>query len=152
PTKGDVKQLGILAVVDLDFELRQLTIGVAIAYDIQNILSVKLPVKARFNFDVARDWEFDMGTLGSPASALVLNIVKASGYLMFAGDKIEGFPLPPDRHPGILQGFAIAAGVRASVEFGDKSINLYLAVSAQLDAAIVFSPFHVYGIMELKGQ
>jgi large repetitive protein len=152
PTKGDVKQLGILAVVDLDFELHQLTIGVSIAYDIEKILSVKLPVKARFNLDVAKDWELDIGTIQNPASALVLNIVKATGYLMFAGEQITGFPLPPDRHLGVLKGFAIAAGVRASVEFGNKNINLYLAVTAQLDAALVFSPFHVYGIMELKGQ
>src|SRR4029450_6940533 len=119
PTKGDVKQIGILAVVDLDFELRQFMIGVSIAYAIHSIPSVKLPVKARFNFDKAADWELDIGTIKSPASALLLNIVKATGYLMFAGQQISGFPHPPGPQSGILPGFAIAAGVRAAVTFGD---------------------------------
>jgi hypothetical protein len=141
-------------VVDLDFELHKLTIGVLLSYDVdegKSLLSLRLPVGARFNFKKAEDWELDVGTIQNPASALVLNIVRASGYLMFAGDGIPDFPHPPGPEGG-LKHFAIALGVRAALTLGDEAIGLYLKVSARLDAAVVFSPFHIYGLLELTGQ
>jgi len=35
---------------------------------------------------------------------------------------------------------------------GDEGSGLFFKVSAKLDAALVFSPFHIYGLMELRGQ
>ncbi len=149
-TEGPVDNLGILAVVDLDFNLRKLTIGVLIAYEVKDLISLQVPVEASFAFDNAQDWHFYMGRISAPVSAEVLGIVKATGYFMIDGDQITGFPGPGG--PTTLQGLAIALGLKAAVILGDESSGLYLKVSAGFDAGLTFSPLHVYGVLELRGK
>ncbi len=149
-TKGSVESLGILAVVDLDFNLNKLTIGVLIAYEIKDLISLKIPVEAGFSFNNINDWNLYIGRISAPITAEVLGIVKAQGYFMIDGDKIDNFPGPEGNIT--LQGLAIAVGLKASIILGDESSGLYLKVTAGFDAGISFSPFHVYGIMELRGE
>ena len=149
PTEGEVT-LGILAVVDLNFVINKLTIGLIIAYEIEDLLSVKIPVRPRFSFESIHDRNLYIGSIDAPASVEVLGIVKAKGYLMFDGVAIENFPGPDG--PIRLPGLAAALGFKASVILGDEDIGLYLEVMASLNVGLSFSPFHLYGILELRGK
>ncbi len=148
-TEGEVTA-GLLAVVDLDFNLNKLTIGVLINYEIKGLISLKIPVEAAFGFEDLSKWHLYIGSIASPVSAEVLGIVKAQGYFMIDGDKIDNFPGPSGLMT--LEGLAIAMGLKAYVIFGDESSGLYLKVTAGFDAGISFSPLHVYGVMELRGK
>ena len=150
PTEGSVSELGILAVVDLNFAINRITIGVLISYEVKKLISLKVPVEASFFLDDIRKWHLYLGSIATPASADVLGLVKAQAYLMFDGDQITNFPGP--NGPITLPGLAIALGIRASVVFGKESSGLYLKVSAQLDAGISFSPFYIIGILDLRGK
>ena len=150
PTEGNVSDLGILAVVDLNFAIGRITIGVLITYEVKSLISLKVPVEASFFLDDIRKWHLYLGSITTPASADVLGLVKAQAYLMFDGDKIANFPGP--NGPITLPGLAIALGIRASVVFGRESSGLYLKVSAALDAGISFEPFYIIGILDLRGK
>jgi hypothetical protein len=150
PTEGRVSDLGILAVVDLNFAIGRITIGVLISYEVKSLISLKVPVEASFFLDDIRKWHLYLGSIATPASAEVLGLVKAQAYLMLDGDKIANFPGP--NGPMTLPGLAIALGIRASVVFGRESSGLYLKVSAALDAGISFEPFYIIGILDLRGK
>jgi len=148
-TKGTGDSLGILAIVDINIPLQTLTIGILIEYEIRRLLSIRIPVEAGFDFRDISKWHLYLGKIEAPISCEILGIVKGSAYLMFAGDQIENFPTP--RGPVTLPGLAIALGIRAALILGNENIGLYLKVSASLDAGLSFSPFHIYGFLELRG-
>jgi large repetitive protein len=155
PKPKDVKEAGknesagILAVVDLDFNLGRLTIGFIIEYNIEKLLSLRIPVVSGFKFNNPKDWFVDLGSHVVPAEALILGIARGYAYLMIHGNGIPDWPKPGEFK---LKGFSIALGVGASVVFGKKSSGLYLEVRGDLAAGVSFSPLHFYGILELKGQ
>ena len=156
PKPPDVKQaghdqsVGILAVVDLDFNLGLLTIGLILEYNIKSVLSLRVPIVSQFSFNDPQNWFIDLGNNIMPASATILGIVKGYAYLMVHGNGIQNWPKPGD--PQKLFGFSIAFGLGASLVFGDKDSGLYLEVGGDLAAGIGFSPLHFYGILTLRGQ
>lgn len=149
-TKGPVESLGLLGVVDLNFDLHKVTVGIAVNYEIKDLIKLKVPVEALFTFNDASKWHLNIGSIDAPASAEILGIYKAKGYLMFTGDQIANFPTPSG--PITLPGLAIALGIRASLVLGDEDSGLFLRVSSALDASLVFSPFHVHGSLLLEGE
>jgi hypothetical protein len=149
-TKEVVESLGLLGVVDLNFELQKLTIGIALNFEAKDLIKLKVPVEVLFTFNDTSKWHMHVGSIDAPASAEILGIYKAKGYLMFAGDEIAHFPTPLG--PITIPGLAIALGIRASLVLGDEDSGLFLKVSAALDASLVFSPFHVHGSLLLEGE
>src|SRR5262245_54585832 len=149
-TKGPVESLGILGVVDLNLELAKITIGLALSHEIKDLIKLKVSVEALFTFSDTSKWHLNIGSIEAPASAEILGIYKAKGYLMFAGDEIANFPTPLGTIT--IPGLAIALGIRAALVLGDEDSGLFLKVSAALDASLVFSPFHVHGALTLKGE
>ncbi|WP_121355640.1 OmpA family protein [Flavisolibacter nicotianae] len=146
---GQNKSAGILAVVDLDFNLQRLTIGFIIEYNIEKVLSLRIPVVSGFSFTNSKDWFVDLGNNVLPAEALILGIARGYAYLMIHGNGIQDWPKPGDHK---LTGFSIALGIGASLVFGKKSSGLYLEVRGDLAAGVSFSPLHFFGLLELKGQ
>lgn len=146
---GKNKSAGLLAVVDLDFNLGRLTIGFIIEYTIEKVLSLRMPVVSGFSFNNSKDWFVDLGNNVVPAEALVLGIARGYGYLMIHGNGIPDWPRPGDHK---LTGFSLALGLGASLVFGKKSSGLYLEVRGDLAAGVSFSPLHFFGLLELKGQ
>jgi hypothetical protein len=140
---------GILAVIDLDFNIGRLTIGMIMQYDIESILSLRIPIEAEFNFGNAADWHVYIGSNKLPAEAMILGIVRGYAYLMFSGKGIPDFPKDGDH---ILNGFSLAVGIGASVIFGDYEDGLYLEVAGDFKAGIGFSPLCIYGNLTLRGE
>jgi large repetitive protein len=146
---GQNESAGILAVIDLDFNLGRLTIGFIIEYNIEKVLSLRIPVVSGFSFDNPKDWFVDLGNHIVPAEALILGIARGYAYLMIHGNGIPNWPKPGDFK---LTGFSIALGLGASLVFGKKSSGLYLEVRGDLAAGVSFSPLHFFGLLELTGQ
>ena len=138
PGLGDANlTTGMLGVLDLDFNLGQLTIGVLVQFSVESIISVRIPVELFFSWKDPSNWHLYLGTTTVPVSPDVLGIVKAYGYFMIDGKKIDPLP-PPARLP--LPGIAVALGIKASIVLGDEDIGLYLRVSAGADLGVSFSP------------
>lgn len=142
--------VGILGVIDIDFNLRQLTVGVLIDYEIKNLVALQLPVELFFDMDEPKNWHLYLGTHKHMAGAKVLNLVRAFGYFMIEGKQISDFP--PDS--GInLPGTAVAAGLEASIIFGEESIGLYLKVAVGAHVGISFAPeLFLVGELFLEGE
>ncbi|MEO5682197.1 MAG: hypothetical protein ABIQ88_06120 [Chitinophagaceae bacterium] len=148
---GHSESAGILAVVDLDFNIGRLTIGLIIEYNIESVLSLRIPVVSQFSLHEAKDWFMDIGSNIMPAEALILGIVRGYAYIMVHGNGIPNWPVP-GQPPKLPSGFSLAFGLGASLIFGDKSSGLYLEVGGDLAAGISFSPLHFYGLLRLRGQ
>ncbi len=129
--------LGVLGVIDVDFNLRQLTVGVIINYEIKDLVKIQLPVEIFFHMDEPKNWHLHLGTNKQMAGAKVLNIDRAYGYFMIEGLKILDFPPGSNLN---LCGTAVATGIEASVIWGDESIGLYLKVVAGAHIGISFTP------------
>jgi len=143
---------GILGIVDLDLNIpAKLTIGVLADLEIEELISVQLPIEVFFRFNDLRDWHYYIGKIEAPASALVLNLVRARGYFMVDGREIAHFP--PPSGPG-LPGTAIATGIEASVLFGDEDVGLYLRVTAGAHLGVAFLPSTIFivGQIFLDGE
>lgn len=143
--------VGILGVIDLDFARHSFTIGIIVNLEIKEIVSVVVPVELFTKLDDLNNWHLYVGTFGAPASAMVLNIVRGFGYVMIAGHEITGWPGYGQTRN--LPGIAMAAGIGASIVFGDEGIGLYLKVSARADVAVTFSPkLFLVGRVQLDGE
>jgi hypothetical protein len=143
---------GILGVVDLDFNLWQLTVGVLIDMEIEHILRVQIPVELWFKLQAPWPWHLHIGTFQSKATAEVLNLVRAYGYFQISGHDIVGWPGYDTTRT--LTPIAVATGVAASILLGDEGIGLYLRVSAKADLGVSFFPGKMYmiGRIRLDGE
>jgi len=144
----------LLAVMEISEH--SLTIDLVVNYDmLKPLLEIHIPIEAFFNFDETGDWRLDVGTFSAPATVKYLFTLRGAGYLMLHGNGIPapGQPPNPDEFPiGPLQGFSVAAGVRAALVWGSEDIGLYLKVAAQADVGISYKPFLVTGKMTLSGE
>ncbi|HEX9767161.1 MAG TPA: hypothetical protein VGA36_10395 [Nitriliruptorales bacterium] len=148
---GNDLTAGILGVIDLDIGRRSFTLGIIVDLEIEEIVSLTVPVELFTKLDDLKNWHLYIGTFGAPASATVLDIVRGFGYVMIAGHEITGWPGYGQLRN--LPGIAMAAGIGASVVFGDESIGLYLKVSARADVAVSFSPrLFLVGRIQLDGE
>jgi hypothetical protein len=80
----------------------------------------------------------------------VLNAIRAHGYFMLNGDKIDGFPTPSG--PITLPGIAVATGIKVSLLLGSEKARLYLRCAAEAHLGVAFSPFFITGNIFLKGE
>jgi hypothetical protein len=143
--------VGILGVIDLDFRRGTFTLGIIVNLEVEEIVSVIVPVELFADFTNVSNWHLYVGTFNSPASAMVLNIVRGFGYFMIAGHSIDDWPGYGTTRQ--LRGIAVATGVGASVVLGDEGIGLFLKVSLRADIAVTFSPrLHLIGRVQLDGE
>jgi hypothetical protein len=140
----------ILAVIDLDFGRGTLTIGLAIEFDVDPLLVIKLPVEAFFNFHDTSDWHLHVGRYDAPVQATVLSVFDATGYLMLSGNGIPSHPagISGNTLPAVT-GFSIGAGLHVSFTWGGGP--LYAQLAAGFDAVVGFSPFRMAGILGVRG-
>jgi len=142
---------GLLGVIDLDFARMQLTLGIVADLGIGEVLRVTVPTELFVKLDDPRIWHLYLGKHNAPATAIVLNLVRASGYFMIEGDKIENWPGTDP--PSTLTGLALAAGLEAAIVLGDQSIGLYLRVAAGAHFGVSFSPkLFIAGRVYLEGE
>lgn len=140
------QSVGILAVVDLNFQVGYIAIGLILAYEIENLLRIEVPIDTSFSFHDIEDWHLYIGSLRNKASAEILGITKGTAYLMFDGKGIPDFPLGP------LNGFSVAAGIAASLVLGDESSGLYAKVAGSVDMGVSTAPLHFFGRLQLGGS
>jgi hypothetical protein len=137
-----------LAVLDLDFGRGTITIGVVAAYEIESILTVRVPVTAFFSTQQVQNWFVDLGTYTDRVTVSVLDVISGSGYLMIHGN---GVAIPG--LPAVSSGLGIATGFHISaVLMGSKAIGLYLEVAAGFDAIVGFDPFFIAGKIYARGE
>jgi len=144
-------QGSILAAVEITPE--QLAVGLVAEQSWGGLLKVRVPASARFSFGDITDWALDIGGFpedqppGVPVSISFLNRFEADGYIVIRGNGIRHFPLRS------LPGFAVAAGVRASILWGAEEIGLYTRVAASVDLGVNFTPsIFAIGRITLKGE
>ena len=170
PSMGDDPDeliVGILGVVDLDFNLGQITVGVIIDLTIpkpesgessrenQQILSLQLPVEIYFKLGNPENWHFYLGTVRQPASATILGIIRARGYFMVEGFQIADFPIRKrggGQETRVLEGIAVALGIEAAIVLGNESAGIYLKIAAGASIGVAFSPFYIVGGMFFDGE
>lgn len=144
PTDGATTG-NLLAVVDVG--PAGVRIGVKIEYEIEEVLHLEIPVQALFPSPDIENFAIDIGTIAKPIKATILELFKATAYLMVHGNGIPQFPLFEDG----LQGFSLATGFHVSITWGEPEINLYLKVAAGFDAGIGFAPLTFGGRLYLEG-
>lgn len=140
------QSVGILAVVDINFQAGYIAIGLIFKYEVKDLLRIEVPIDTQFSFHDIEDWHLYIGSLRNKASADILGIAKGTAYLMFDGNGNPDFPL------GALTGFSIAAGIAASLVIGDESSGLYAKVSGSVDMGVSTEPLHFFGRMKLEGR
>src|ERR1700740_2557074 len=59
----DSLTVGILGILDLDFNLRQLTIGVSINLNIESLIVITIPISIFFSWDDPDTWHVWLGTI-----------------------------------------------------------------------------------------
>jgi len=168
PSLGDRNlTVGILGVIDLDFNLGQITVGVIIdlaipqaeegdrSGDNQQILALQLPVEIYFKLGDPKNWHFYLGTVRQPASATILGIIRARGYFMVEGLRIADFPVRKrggGQETRVLEGVAVALGIEAAIVLGNESVGIYLKIAAGASIGVAFSPFYIVGGMFFDGE
>jgi large repetitive protein len=145
PTLG-TETGNLFAVIDVSPE--HVLIGMQIDYVISHVLEVHIPADAGFFVEPPEHYFLDVGTMASPATAKVLDVFDATGYLEVRGDGIPDFPLVP----GGLQGFSLATGFALSLLWGSTSAGLYVRATAGFDAGVGFTPFRFAGRVFLDGK
>ena len=138
---------GILAIIEITPD--HFLIGIILNYDIASLIKIRVPVEAFFSFTDASDWHFYLGQRKDPVAVTVLDIIKATGYLMITGKGLD--PLPEKHLPKVV-GFGIGAGAAASFTWGDTGVGLYLRIAGSFDAVMGFDPFLLAGEFELSGE
>jgi hypothetical protein len=139
---------GILAIIEITPD--HFLIGIILDYDIASLIKIRVPVDAFFSFTDASDWHFYLGQRAAPVAVTVLDIIKATGYLMIKGNGLD--PLPKKHLPDPVVGFGIGAGAAASFTWGDTGVGLYLRIAGSFDAVMGFDPFLLEGEFELSGE
>ncbi len=140
---------GILGILDIDFNLNQITIGVSVNFEVDDLVVIDVPISIFFSWNDADQWHVWLGTIQTPISAKILGIVKGSGYFMIGGEEID---LPPPSS-ATLPGVAVALGLQASVIWGSESVGIYLEVVVGADIGVSFSPhLFIVGQIHLSGQ
>ncbi len=150
PVLGSNQSATFLAVLDLDLGRGTITIGIVAAYEIAQLLRVRVPVTAFFNTNAVDDWFIELGSYHDRVSVQVLDVISGSGYLMIHGTgsriQIPGLPVPPT-------GLAVATGFHISaVLLGSKSAGLFFEVAAGFDAIVGFKPPFIAGKIYAKGE
>lgn len=138
-----------LAIIEI-LPKKSLTIGIVVDYhDIQPLIEFRVPAEAFFDFKSPENWHLDVGGIPPkmPASVKFLAF-RADGYLMIHGNGID-LPTEPTRR---LEGFSVAAGVRAAFIWGSEDLGLYLKIATQTDVGISFKPFMIIGKIMLSGE
>ncbi len=138
---------GILAIIEITPD--HFLIGLILDYDISGLIKIRIPVESFFDFHDASNWHFYLGQRQDPVSVSVLDIIKATGYLMIKGNGLDALP---DKGLPAVTGFAIGVGAAASFTWGDTDIGLYLRIAGGFDAVIGFDPFLLAGRFELSGE
>ncbi len=145
----DSLTVGILGILDIDFNLGQITIGVSVNFDVDELIVITVPISIFFSWEDPDEWHVWLGTIQTPVSANILGIVKGSGYLMMGGQEID-LPAPSN---AVLPGVAVALGLRASVIWGSESVGIYLEVTVGADLGVSFSPhLFIVGQIHLSGE
>src|SRR5208337_4327669 len=80
----DSLMAGILGILDLNFELGQITLGISINLQIPEtgsdvLIAITVPISIFFSWDDPDTWHVWLGTIQTPISANILGIVKGSG-------------------------------------------------------------------------
>jgi hypothetical protein len=146
----DSLTVGILGILDIDFNLNQITIGVSLNFDVEELIVITVPVSIFFSWNDPDTWHVWLGTIQTPISANILGIVKGSGYFMIGGQAIS--PFPPNSTSS-LPGVAVAVGFSASIIWGSEDIDIYLEVVAGADLGVSFSPkLFIVGDIHLSGK
>lgn len=156
PTPAKSLETGIIGIVDIDFGRQQLTLGVMLNFNIQQVLAISIPIELFFKWDNPSNWHLYLGTIAQPASATILDIVRGSAYLMIQGNELVYADYGP-RVPAFLQdkrlnGIAIAIGLEASITLGDEGAGVYLKIAAGAHLGVSFAPFLVVGTMYFTGK
>jgi large repetitive protein len=138
---------GILAIIEITPD--HFFIGIIANYEIKNLIKIRIPVEAYFDFADVTNWHFYLGQRKDPIEVNVLGIVKGTGYFMVRGNGLEA--LTEKKLPAV-SGFALGLGAAASITFGDVDAGLYLRVGGSMDAIIGFDPFMLAGHFELYGE
>lgn len=156
PNKKDPVDVGgILGIVDIDFNLDQITIGILANFKVIDLITIQIPTEIFFS---TREWYLDIGNPSPPkrpVTANVLGILRGLGYFMIHGNDIV---IPERQHPHIspvrLPGIAVAMGIEVSLFIGSEDIGLYLRVSAGASLGLAFSPekFFISGSIFLEGE
>ncbi len=145
----DSLTVGIVGILDLDFNLGQITIGVMVNFDVDELITITVPISLFFSWEDSDDWHIWLGTIETPVTAQILGIVRGSGYLMIGGEAIT-LPAPSS---ATLPGVAVATGIRASIIWGSESAGIYLEVTVGADLGVSFSPhLFIVGQIHLSGQ
>lgn len=149
-------EMGIIGIIDIDFGRKQLTLGVMINFSIEEIIEISLPIELFFKWDNPSNWHLYLGTIAQPASAVILDIVRGSAYLMLQGNELDysvyGSRVPEFFRDKKLNGIAIAVGLEASIIFGKESKGIYLKIAAGAHLGVSFAPFLVVGNMYFEGH
>ena len=139
-----------LAVLDLDLGRGTISIAVVAGYEIESLLSIRVPVTAFFDTQHLDQWFVDLGTNTEPVTVSILDVFEGTGYLMVHGD---GTTIAIPELPVVTQGLTIAVGFHLrAVLMGSKSVGLYLEVAAGFDAIVSFSPFAIGGHIYVSGE
>jgi hypothetical protein len=142
--------VGIIGILDIDFGAGQITLGVMINLAISSLIQIQIPIQVFFDWNQPANWHVWIGTIQTPASANILNIVRGGGYFMIGGQAITPFP------PGsslTLPGTAVALGIFASILWGSESVGIYLKVAASANFGVSFSPtLFIVGNVHLEGE
>ncbi len=152
PSKEDAKDLtvGILGVLDLDFQRGHITVGVIVDFEIEELIKIQLPVELFFDLNNARNWHLYLGTHKQMAGADILGIVKGYSYFMIEGNEIVDYPPMGN---GNFPGIALAFGLEAAIFYGYPAINLYLKVAAGAHIAMSFYPrIGFFGQVFIEGE
>lgn len=136
---------GLLAVIEITPE--HFLLGVIASYEIIDLIKIKIPAEAFFDFADTSNWHFYLGQRSEPFEVDVLGIVKGFGYVMVRGNGLPAYKGLPE-----ISGFALGVGAGASLFWGSRSAGLYLEVHGGFDAVIGFDPFILGGVVELGGE